>query len=191
MRLFALAALLVALGGAQEAQAAVPTPQQSLAGAYHYWDPDAACNGSTPERSVQIVFDPTLRKRGYDGLAIGITILDSGEWLLISCTIAVMPGLPTPEECRTIYHEVGHLGMHRHEEGGIMTSPVTDEPFYQCDPTTRESVIGDIRDVFLPKSYTWAVHCTPSLRRCRATAPGAKARRYEVSADATEIYDLS
>ena len=187
--LFALAGLLAP----SAAQAIIPTPQQSLQIAYNYWEPDAYCNGSTPERSVEIVWDPTLNDRGFDGLAIGVVLFDDGTYFLSSCTIAIQPGLPTAVECRVIMHEVGHLNNHRHSEGGVMSSPVGNIDFWRCDPTPREAVIAAVRDQ-LPESpyWAWTVHCNKSLTRCKGSSPRAKyARRFEVlDKDPGAVYPL-
>lgn len=180
--LLALAATTM-LCFAAPAQAIVPSDAQSLNIAYHYWAGEY-CDGSTPERAVQITYDNALENQNLYGLATGVTLHDDGTYVLAACTISLQPGMEPALKCRVIVHEVGHLGGHRHEEGGIMAAATTlYEEFPLCDATTREQVMIDIRKM-LPGGYRWTVHCTPALTRCRATSPRARhPRRFEISDD--------
>lgn len=189
MRLLLLLVILTGIGAAPANATLWPSTEQSLAAAYKYWEPDAYCNGSTPERSVTVAYDASLAERQLAGQATGIVINDDGTFTFTACKIVVDPKLLPPFRCRVIIHEVGHLDRHVHAEGGIMEAQLSTKPFAPCDPTRRQEVTNQIEELFLPKGYKWTIHCTPALRRCRATAPNTRyARRFLVSDNAEQIW---
>lgn len=179
-RLATLIALLLLVFTAT-AQAIVPTTEQSLQIAYHYWG--GWCDGSTPERTVQVTEDPTLGDQTprLGGQATGVVLFDDGRFEFTACAISVFPDQDPALRCRVVVHEVGHLSNHRHEEGGIMAAVMDpDAPFAPCDPTPREKAIQDVR-YLLPEHLPWTIHCTRPLARCRATSPDARyPRRFQV-----------
>lgn len=91
-------------------------------------DPDAPCAGR-----VEIDWTEDVRAEAI-AEASGVYERPDGEWYLTSCTISARPelwNLSKDQRCRIIVHEVKHLAMHRHEEGGVMSSPVG--PYAPCE----------------------------------------------------------
>jgi hypothetical protein len=159
---------------------AMPTPAQSAAAAVRYW------NG--PCQSIDLTFDPTLAQHGEAGVATGVRLFDDGRVELSACTISIATGLTPAVECRAIFHEVGHLAGHRHDEGGIMAAVLPVTPFPFCDPTPREQVFNAIEAQLPP--LKWTIHCNPQLTRCRATSLTAKLPRRFAVIDG-DVYPLT
>jgi hypothetical protein len=96
------------------------------------WGPHATCAGR-----VQVAFDHAVAGRDEAnevGYATGIEAQPDGSWILRSCVITLDPAwyaqATAEQRCEVIVHEVGHLAGHRHEEGGVMSSP--PGPFVPC-----------------------------------------------------------
>lgn len=153
---------------------------RSLRVADAYWGPHP-CAGK-----VQVEFDATLLDRDYAGEAIGLHMLSDTDWYLERCAIAVMPGMPDEDECRVIWHEVGHL-VRGPSHAGVM-SYSNDGP-HACYPPLRVQ----IQRTLPARQAPWRITCgyrNPRTQRtrCKASSPRARYVRSYVASIAPDHY---
>ncbi len=153
---------------------------KSLRIADAYWGPHP-CAGK-----VQVVFDPTLWERDYAGEAIGVVAFSDTDWHVERCEIAVQPGMPDEDECRVIWHEVGHL-VRGPSHAGVM-SYANDGP-HACYPPLRVQ----IRRALPAPRASWRITCgyrnqRTQRTRCKASSPRARHVRRFVASIAPDHY---
>ena len=187
MRTFLLAfALFLALS----ATVSAADPSTYLDEADRHWGAHPCAGQVQPSFSSQAE-GTDEHGREIVGRATGIKAHQDGTWVLIDCTIAINQAKWehfSPEyQCAIVVHEVGHLAMHRHEEGGVMAADVTDYVIPSvCDfRTPRERAI----DALLAHTKTDTIACGKQKGKvfyCRTDSPTGQ-RRFRVRAHAGGI----
>lgn len=181
------AALTLTAGvGASVADAQQDPVAHGVAVAEAAW-PGSPCAGGI---NVTVAPLPPIGNEVLDGYATGVEVAPDGSFVTRSCDIQIDPQVLAvgPEHtCDVIVHEAGHLAGLQHTATGIMAPSAGTFP--ACHPVlSPRAQVQELLSGLLPEGYTWTIHCTrPAITRCRATAPGAHPRRFEVEVDSSGV----
>lgn len=181
------------------ASAAPYTPDYSayFKAADHYWGP-GPCTGR-----YEIQWGD-LSSSGAEAQATGITVgvdgtvlpdgtvADDATWTLTSCIITLdikqwADDNEAENRCLLIVHEVGHLNMHRHAEGGVMSPNARDAGLIpECDSRSlRQRAIDKLTDRLLQEPGNNGVGWTCGKTHgrtfyCRVEDNRARNRRFQI-----------
>lgn len=188
--------LLLAFAASTPAASAAYTPDYSayFNAADTHWGP-GACTGryelqwgdlsgqgdAAEATGIQVGLDGTILPDG--------TQADDASWTLTSCVITIDAKywsiINQSEQCAIIVHEVGHLNMHRHAEGGVMSA---DHSGYvpECDfRSPRQRAVDEVTDRLLqePGDFGVAFRCGKMHGRtfyCRFSDNMDRDRRFKI-----------